>query len=225
MTDEPNRADFSLPENVYEHIADALKGNSWLGADVIEFADYLLFPSTLKKRKADGSFEQIDVRLRVPREHEMRKARAEAISIMKEDGLDPKHEPDLLKNVETFCILQQCIRNTTDPYEPLVEDARILERRYDKSALIEVWAHIDALNRLIDPRPNALSSAEVLALIVAVSREGHTGPLAVYGPPAQASFIVTTAKLCMLSLESESFMALLTDLKGDLSEPQQSSPH
>lgn len=217
----PKRADFSLPDNVYEHIQEALKGKQWgEDAGVLEHAEYLLFPAEVLKRKVGGEFDRIPVRLRVPREHEMRKARVDARSIMETDGLDPMQNRDLFLNVETFCILAQSIRNNTPPHEPWEPDPRQLERRYDKASLMAIWAKLDALAKIVDPRPDELSAPELVGLIAAVAREGNTGPLAVYGSHAQASFIVTMAKLCAISLDSASFLELLAGLRGESSPPK-----
>jgi hypothetical protein len=208
------KANFDLPNNVFEHISDALKGKTWVDADVLEFADYLLFPGEVLKRRAGGEFERVPVRLRVPREHELRQVRVQARSIMEEDGLDPARDRDLFSNVETFCILAKCIRNADAPHEPWEPDPRQLEKRYDKTSLMAVWAKLDALAQIVDPRPDDLSAAEIIALIAAIAKENSTGPLAVYGSRAQASFVITMAKLCAISLDSKSYLELLADLKA-----------
>ncbi len=213
-TTKTGKADFTLPDTVYDHISDALKGKSWVDADVLEWADYLLFPGEVLKRKAGGEFERTPVRLRVPREHEMRKARSDARAIMADDGLDCATNRDLFTNVETFCILSMCIRNTTEPFEPWEPNPRELEKRYDKSSLMAIWAKLDALAKIVDPRPDELSSAEIVALITAIAKEGTTGPLVAYGSLAQASFVVIMAKLCAISLDTKSYLELLAGLKA-----------
>lgn len=221
------KADFELPGNLYAHVTKALKANRW-GDDVevLEHADYLLFPSTIYKRKTDGTFDEIPIFIRVPREHEMRKARALARQIMEADGLDWKDaDADLFTNVETWVILSMAIRNISDPYEPYEPDVRILEKSFDKNSLMAVWAQLNAFSKLIDPRPDEISAPEVLGLIVAIARDGHTGPLAVYDSPAQSSFIVTMAKLCAISVASKSFLEQLKALKVELSQPSTSSTH
>lgn len=217
-TPKPKRADFALPSNVYEHIEDALKGKVFgEEADVLEHADYLLFPAEILKRRSKGEFERIPVRLRVPREPEMRKARVKAYAIMKEDKLDPHQDRDLFSNVETFCILSDCIRNATPPHEPYEPDPRGLESRYDKASLMAIWARLDALAKIVDPRPSDLSTMEVMALIAAIAKESNIGPLAVYGSHAQASLVVTMAKLCAISLDSKSFLESLAELTQEQS--------
>ncbi len=207
---QQERADFALPSNVYDHISKALKTNTWGDEiEVLEHNDYLLFPAAILKRKTDGSFEEEKCRLRVPREHEMRKARGQAREIMTEDGLDWKEDADLFTNIETWCILSQSIRSYTEPFEPFDPDPRSLEKRYDKHSLMAIWAKLDALTRIVDPRPDDLSTGEIIGLIVAIAREENTGPLADYGSPAQSSCIVTMARLCAISLGSKSFLERL----------------
>ena len=79
---------FFIPDDVHGHVVDALLGKSWSDVECIEFADRLLFPAELVKRKVDGSFERLPVLLRVPRAPEIRKARMDARGIAKEEGLD-----------------------------------------------------------------------------------------------------------------------------------------
>lgn len=221
---QQERADFALPANVYDHISRALKTNTWGDeVEVLEHNEYLLFPCAIHKRKTDGTFEEKKCRLRVPREHEMRKARAQAREIMAEDGLDWKEDPDLFTNVETWCILAQSIRDYTEPFAPFDPDPRSLEKRYDKHSLMALWAKLDAFTRIVDPRPDDLSSAEIIGLIVAIAREENTGPLAVYGSHAQSSCIVTMARLCAISLGSKSFLERLKGFRGEPSVPTPSS--
>ena len=219
------RADFALPGNLYAHVTEALKANRW-GDDVevLEHADYLLFPSKIYKRRTDGKFDEIPVRIRVPREHEMRKARKQAREIMEKDGLDWKDaDADLFTNIETWCTLSMAVRADTEPFEPHDPDPRSLEKRYDKNSLMAVWAQLNAFSRLINPQPDEISAPEVLGMIVAIARDGHTGPLAVYDSPAQSSFIVTMAKLCAISVASKSFLEQLKALRVELSQPSSSS--
>lgn len=215
------QADFALPSNTYAHIMKALKTNTWGDeVEVLEHATYLLFPAHIRRRKTDGSFEETEVRLRVPREHEMRKARVKARMIMEEDKLDWKDaDADLFTNVETWCILSMAIRSNSDPYEPHDPDPRSLEKRYDKNSLMAIWAKLDALSRIVDPRPGEISTGEILGMMVAIAREGNTGPLADYASPAQASCIVTMAKLCAISVASKSFLEQLKHLRGEPSQP------
>jgi len=214
-TVQQERADFALPSNVYDHIAKALKENTWGDeVEVLEHNEYLLFPAVILKRQTSGKFEEVKVRMRVPREHEMRLARKLAREIMVEDGLDWKEDADLFTNVETWCILARSIRDYTAPFSPYDPDPRSLEMRYDKSSLMALWAKLDALSRIVDPRPDDLSSAEVIGLIVAIAREENTGPLVDYASPAQSSCIVTMARLCAISLGSKSFLAQLKDFRA-----------
>ena len=213
---QQERADFELPTNVYAHIAESLKTNTWGDeVEVLEHNEYLLFPCVILRRKSDGKFEENKCRLRVPREHEMRKARVQAREIMNEDGLDPELDKDLFTNIETWCILAQSIRDFTAPFAPFDPDPRSLEKRYDKHSLMAIWAKLDAFARIVDPRPDDLSSGEIIGLIVAMAREENTGPLAVYGTAAQSSCIVTMARLCAISLASKSFLEQLKGFKGE----------
>lgn len=215
------RANFEIPSEVYDHIKDLLKGEGWGndGMGVLEHVGYLLFPSEINKRQADGTFERIKVRIRVPREHELRKARCKAREIMEEDGLDPEKDSDLFTNIETWCILSHAIRDVDEPFAPFISDPRTLEERYDKHSLMAAWAKMDAFARIVDPRPDEMSNVEIIALMAAIAREETTGPLLAYGSRAQASCIVTMARLCVISMASKSFLESLKVFRPVPSKP------
>lgn len=183
-------------DNVHPHVVEQLIGKSWGELEVLEHYGYLLFPESIYKRKKDGSFEEKKICLRVPRQHELRKARVDARQIALEDGLDLDRDKDLFGDIETACILSMVIRNSTTPYEQIEPDPRQLEKTYDRESLMQIWTKLDALHNIIDPAAHTITQEEMFALIAAIAKERNIGPLAVYAADLQATFIVTMA--CML---------------------------
>lgn len=185
------------------HAIAKLMTTSWGELEAVEFSDHLMFPDVLTRRMKDGSWHTEDVLLRVPRERDLRKARVEARSLAAKEKIDEIKDRDLFVNLENMCVLAMCIRNTTHPYEPMHPDPLLLENAFDKVCLQQMWAKVEQLNDIINPAPNQLSSPEIVALIVAIARARHLGPLVVYGPGAQTSFVVTMVDLLLNSLGSK----------------------
>lgn len=204
-----------LNDTVPSHVVEQLIGKPWGELEVLEHAGYLLFPDSIYKRGVNGKFDEVKVMLRLPRQHELRKARVQAREIARRDGLDLDRDRDLVGDIETMCILSMAVRNNTAPYEPMVPDPETLEKGYDRPALMQLWAKLDELHRVVDPAPHTISEEEMFALIAAVAKERSIAPLAVYAADLQANFVITMA--CMLNplLESK-----LSSAPSDSSTPE-----
>ena len=194
----------ALPESVPDHVVERLLGKDWTDLEVLEEAGYLLFPEKIYKRKKDGSFESKDILLRVPREHELRKARVMARQIAQEDGLDLDRDEDLISNIEDTCILTFAIRENIKGFPPLWPEPKQLEKTYDKASLIHLWAKLDNLTKVVNPAPETISENEILVVVSKIASERSIAPLLVYGSEAQNSCIVTMADLLVNSLEPRS---------------------
>lgn len=185
-------------------LVKAILEKKWDEFEAEEYADYLLFPDELVKRKKDGTFERLPVMLRVPREHETRKARLDARAWAARDGLDPALDPDIFDNMDTMCTLSVAIRNTSAPYEAFEPDPSRLERIYDRPCLDAMWAKLGAYRSVLDPRPNALNEEETLAVIGVVAKTRNIGPLAALGGESQNNLIVSMAVQFVTSRISKS---------------------
>jgi len=189
-----------LPGSVHQHVADQLLKQSWSDAEAMEFAGYLLFPAEIYRRKKDGSFERVQVALRVPRMHELRQARTQARAIARSQGLDPEADKDLLGDLENVCILAMALRSGTPPHEPYEPDPLALESKWEKASLVQLWNKLEALYQVIDPAPSSISENEMFVLLAKLAKERNLGPLAAYAPDARTFFIVTTAERLLILL-------------------------
>lgn len=199
--------------NVHEHVLQQLLSKKWSELEVLECEDYLLFPESIYRRNTKGGFTEEKVMVRVPREPDIRRARVQARRWALEDGLDLDRDADLVDQLETLCVMSDCIRNfkpSTDPrtglefreaWEP---DPKALEKRYDKQSLNQLWSKIDALGQVIDPRPNTLGKEETLGCIAAIAKSRTIAPLHAYGSGAQQTCIVFMAQALLSFLESKS---------------------
>lgn len=200
-------------ERQYEHVMTQLMTKDWSKLEVIENADGLLFPDNLYRRRADGTFEETPVLLKVPREYDARKARVMARKIAKDEKLDLQLDKDLVENLETTCLMSLCVLNAkpgVDPrdgskfHEPWVTDPLQLEKQYDRESLTQLWAKIDNLSHVVDPRPDVIGNAELLVLIAKIAEARNIAPLLVYGSAAQNTSIVSMANLLLSLLASKS---------------------
>lgn len=186
-----------------EHVIARLMVADWSDAGVIEHADTLLFPDELVRRLPSGKWERKKVYLRVPRESDKRKARADARDLCRSQRIDEVKDKDLFANLEAVCTLTYVIRNDTPPYEPWEPDPLLLEKKYDHACLQAMWAKADRLHEVMNPAPNQLSNVEIVALIAAIAKSRHLGPLVAYGPGAQTSFVVSMVDLLLNSMASK----------------------
>lgn len=187
----------------HQHVLAKLMTTDWSELEMIEHSDYLLFPDALYRRRPGGEWEQKDVMLRVPRDRDLRQARVLARAIAAKEKISEKQDRDLFVNLENMCILASAIRNDSHPYEAWEDDPLVLERKYDKVCLQNMWEKIERLNDVLNPAPNQLSNPEIVALIVAIAKSRHLGPLVGYGPGAQTSFVVSMADLLLNSVASK----------------------
>jgi hypothetical protein len=193
-----------LPDSIHDHVIAQLLGKDWKDIEVIEHYGHLLFPDKLFRRNKDGSFESIDIYLRVPREPELRQARVKARKIAADDGLDLDRDIDLVETLECICTLSVAVRNNTKPFEPYEPDPKRLEGTYDRGSLTQLWAKLNEYSRVVDPRPDNITAEEILVLMASISKEKNIYPLHVYGPAAQNSFITIMAGLSLNYLTPKS---------------------
>ncbi len=203
-----------------KHAIAKLMTTKWDDLEAMEFNDSLMFPDVLIRRKADGSWLHEDVFLRVPKDADLRASRAEARALAptkKAGPIDETKDRDLFSNLENMCILARSIRNTSDPYEPMHPDPLLLEAKFDKVCLNHMWDKLERLSEVLNPAPEQLSSAEIVVLIVTIAKARHLGPLVVYGPGAQSSFVVSMADLLLNLLGSKLSSASLEHLMQEFS--------
>lgn len=197
-----------FPEGTSSHVIDQLLGTNWEGIEELEeHAGYLLFPEKIYKRNKKGLWDETSVMIRVPRQHELRKARLMARGKAKEEGLDAELDRDQIDEYENICILWHALRMPTPPHDPLVLDPSELEKKYDKKVLSQMFAKMDAYSQVLDPQPNTISKEELFALIALLAKEKSILPLHVYGSEVQNTCVVSMAEMLMNSQELKSLSA------------------
>lgn len=183
---------------------ESLLSQGWKNLEAVEFKGRLFFPEKIFKRTAKGDLAAEDIYLRVPREHEIRKARAEARRIAKEDGIDPEKDADLFETLDNICLLHLAIRNPKPQHEPLVGFPHELEENYDSASLAQVARKLRALMVAIDPVPPDLTEEQLLAVVAALAKDRTVLPLAVCDPASQHTCILYMAARLQSYLDSKS---------------------
>lgn len=173
----------------------AVKPWSEIEAQEQEVAGFLVFPETIYQRKKDGTWSETRCMLHPLRNHEKRRARADARRIAKQEGIDPALDADLFDELDTVCIMHHATRNTSPPFEPLCGSAEEYEKRFDRDVIKHMFGVLDDYAKLLDPQLDQLDQSQTLALIAAIAEGRSIRPLRAFGGAAQVSFIVTMADL------------------------------
>lgn len=184
-------------------LIEAILSKTWEELEALEFQGSLLFPAEVVRRRAKD-WERIPVMLKVPREPDMRKARLKAREWAAREKLDPELDPGMFDNMDTMCVLADAIRNVSPPHEPWEPFPEELEAKYDRPSLDAVWAQIEQLRKVIDPRPDALGEDVILAVISAVARSRSLVPLVAFAGDSQTNCIITMAVQLQSFLGSKS---------------------
>lgn len=180
-----------------------LSGDDFAGLAAIEVDGRVHFPASLKKRDKTGKVVEEPVMLRVIRTEERAKARHEARKWLTELELDQDKDSDQLESLDMSCILARAIRSAKEPYEQHMT-AKDLIRSYDTSTLSDIWDRHNELDRRMNPRPTVIDEATINAMIGALAKAGHLGPLAAIDGPAQDSLVLSMAKRLRTSQTSSS---------------------
>lgn len=192
------------PEHEHDHVIDQLLNKSWGELEVLEVDGRLMFPEKIYRRKGDGTFDSKPVLLTVPREPDLRWARTESRRLAEEAGLDLDRDVKYVDNLETLCVLSRCMRDPKNPKDEFDPFPAQLEESWDRESLLQIYEKINRYSLVVDPRPEMITDEQMLAVVAAIVKERNILPLAVFGPVAQNTCIVTMADRLSISLESKS---------------------
>lgn len=186
--------------------AARLASMSWENLEAIEFEGdgSVLFPDVLSKRNSKGQIITEPIMLRVPRNPDLRWARAKAREIFAADGLNPEENASLFDDCELVCTLSRCIRNTTPPHEPWEPDPLRLERYYDRNSLRQLWGKVNEISVLVNPQESELDEQTMLAIIAAIAEARNLLPLHVCASQSRENLVIFMADRLMSLMESRS---------------------
>ena len=177
----------------------------WDDLKVIEHNEIerLLVPGVIRKRKLDGSFEMIDIKIRPLREHELRECRVKARQIAKEDGIDEKKDSELFDNIEEICRLSMAVRDNDHPYTAYNDNPRQFERKFDKHTIRDLSSQLDAANDLLNPRLSEITDQELIVILAKVAAEENIRPFLALEPGTLQKLMVFMASLLAESLTEQ----------------------
>lgn len=190
--------------NVVDPLA-ALRGKTWEELECLEQDGRVLFPEKIAFRDRKGDRREVDVLIRVLREPDRRKARVESRKRALAEGLDLDRDADQCQMLDRLHQLAFAIREAKEPHEQHAT-AEMLEANYDLASLDEVWERYQVYEDRVDPRLDVTNEATMWAVIGAVAKVGHPGPLAGCVPRSQGTCITFSAKQALLSPTFKSFL-------------------
>lgn len=177
---------------------------NWQAIGVEEHGGALHMPARIRKRKADGSLDEVPVLLRNVTGPQRVRARVEARTWAKETGLDLDRDKDLVEQLENVAILAFVTRDPDGHTQHRI-DGRQLWKDYDPQSLDQLWAAYEAWTRMLHPSFGKWD-AEQLWLVIARIKAGATlTPLAVMPGIEQASCVLLMAQQACLSPNAPSF--------------------
>ncbi|WP_437759483.1 hypothetical protein [Sorangium sp. So ce1389] len=184
-----------------------LQGKTLADLNAVELGGRLLFPDTIKRCKRDGSFEEVPVMVRVPRQPELLEARVQAAELFRAKKLDRDRDQDVFEQFETLCILSKALRDAKPPHDQHAPVEWLISgepgKGYDLPSLMEVWEHIRVYQELIDPRITEPTTEDVVAAVMAIDRVRNLSPLAGIAGSALDSFVISMAVLLASYLRSK----------------------
>lgn len=191
---------YILPEDK-KHL-ETFINKSWDDLKVIEHDEIerLLVPGVIRKRKLDGTFEMIDIKIRPLREHELRQCRIMARDIASKDGIDEKKDVRLFENIEEICKLTFAIRENDHPYISYEDDPRKFEKKFDKHTIRDLSSQLDAATDLLNPRMDEITENELLLIIAKVAAEEDIRPFLALEPGTAQRLLIFMASLLAPSL-------------------------
>jgi hypothetical protein len=223
--DKPQKKEIDQdPADYARHVQAQIVVKSWSEIEVHEqeASNFLVFKEAIYRRKADGSWETVDCMLHPLRGAEKRTARRNAHAMAAAEKISEERDADLYSDIDTLCILQLAIRNTTPPYEPLYGSPAELEKAFDRECLAHVFGVLDQYAKLLDPRLEVLDKVQFNTVVAAIVAGRSIRPLLAFGGAAQVSFIITMADL-LHSLASGKFSPELFELSTPERSPTATS--
>jgi hypothetical protein len=197
----------------------AIETKPWSELEIVEHQGYLYFPDQILRRRKDGKFESVPIRVRVPRLVDNRKARIRAHELAAQEGIDLKRDPLEFASLETICNLWRAVRSPTPPYESLTMDELELERTYEEDSLTLVAKRMNFYREQLNPHVKKLTRSDYMALLSSISERRDVSPLVGIDGATQNAFIVTTALLLRSLMTAPS-----SSPSSETSTPDSSTP-
>lgn len=171
----------------------------WGELGVTDHAGELYLRTKIRRRKADGSIDELPVALRRLDNAHRYRARVRSRERAGELGLDLERDKDLVTELESFEELAFALRDPDPPHDQFRMSAKELFQEFHVQELVAVYGELDAFTTKCDPRLFELDGEQLWRVIAEVAQRGDTLPLMSIGGVEQASCIVLSARQALRS--------------------------
>lgn len=186
-----------------ERAVKATQQANWAELGIVESKGELFLPVKLRRRRADGELDERPAMLRVPTAQHRLKSRVRARKWADEQGLAAQDQ-DLISELENYWLLSFALRDAKAPHDQMYPDGPSLHQAIEQASLRELWAKLDFLGDLLDPRYGELDDEEMWKVIEQIAVRGEPGPLAELASLSQAICITFMAKAAWRSRSAKS---------------------
>lgn len=171
----------------------------WSALGLKEREGELYLPTVIRRRKADGTLEEIPITLKRLDNAQRYQARKRSRKRAEELGLDLQLDKDLVSELESIEELAFAMRDPNPPYDQFRMSAKQLFEEFKAQELTTVYGELDAFTQRCDPRIHELTHEQQWKVIEEVAARGDLSPLVLCAGHVQLSCIVFSAKAAMLS--------------------------
>lgn len=134
-----------------------------------------MFRSVLRRRKDDGSVEEIPIFVCVPNPADQVQARVTArVWFSQQKHLDPDRDYDLFQEMEQTCLLARAIRDEKT-HGQLMDHEELAE--WDEGCLKDIQERINVVKDMLDPRESGIDEDKFWHVVLRVAKRGDLGPL------------------------------------------------
>ena len=181
-----------------------LEGKSMEDLDIVEAGNRLLFADSIKRLGPKGQLVEEQIRVRVPRQLEIVKARAEAKALAEKYKIDREKDEDLFSRIDDLCLLAQAIREFNEPHGQAYTAEQYLNS-YDPTSLDDLRGRLTVYTDMANPCITELTPEAVVDAAVAIASKKNISPLADIDGQEHGSFIVSMATMLTGFLIQSSF--------------------
>ena len=215
MTDEESKAEIVDEEAAVERAVDIALGIDWAELGMVEYKEKLHRPTSIRRRKKDGSLKEVPIMICMVSNPQRFKARVRSRKWAEELSLDLERDKDLVEELEHFEILAYAIRDAEDPYDQHVPNGKHLYEMYLLSELSEQWALHQQMVDVCDPRFGELTPKKMWSVVAAIAVRGEPTPLSGMPGFEQATCMTFMAREACNSPNAPSYVRSLSTSGSD----------
>ncbi len=171
----------------------------WNALGIGEHENELYFRTSLRRRRKDGTLEELPIALKRLDNAQRYQARTRSRKRALDLGLDLDRDRDLVSELESFEELAFAMRDPNPPHDQFRMSAAELFQEFKAQELVGVYGELDAFTQRCDPRLFELDGEQMWKVIAEVAERGDAIPLMSIGGAAQHSCIILSARQALRS--------------------------